>query len=122
MNTLTATLTSNVRRPLPTIVGLTLAILAPPLYSFVVAPTVLKPLVDPVFYGLLGTLFNLTIIVGLVGIATLWDRQPLGSLGVRPLAWRWAFLAGGLGVVLGLAVPVLTLLAQQLLPQTPSKA
>lgn len=118
MNTSTATLTSNVRHPLPTVVGVALAILAPPLSSFVVMPA-FKPLVGPL-YGLLGTLFNWSLILSLVGITTLWARQPLASLGLRPLAWQWAVLAGALGVLLAPALPVLTLLAQHLLPPTPS--
>ena len=120
MNTSTTTLTSNVRHPLPTVVGVALAILAPPLSSFVVMPA-FKPLVGPL-YGLLGTLFNWSLILSLVGITTLWDRQPLASLGLRPLAWRWAVLALGLGVVLAPAFPVLNLLAQHLMPLPASTA
>ena len=76
MNTLPATLPSNVRRQLPPVVGVTLAVVGPPLYSFVVAPGALKPLVDPVFYGLLGPLFNWILIAGLVGITTRWYGNP----------------------------------------------
>ncbi len=57
-----------------------------------------------------------------MGITTLWARQPRASLGLRPLAWRWAVLAGALGVVLAPAFPVLNLLAQHLLPLPASTA
>ena len=51
----------------------------------------------------------------MIGITFFWQRQPLYWLGISPIAWPWALLAGVLGVGLGAAVPLLTMAAHRLL-------
>lgn len=104
----------------PRLLGLTLALACPLLYSLVVAP-LLKPLVDPVAHGLIGLLVMWLLTGSVVLIVLAWERKPLPWLGVRPLSWRMALLAVGLGVVCSLAVPALAQLARLVFPAGPGQ-
>ncbi len=103
-------------RMLPTAIGLAVALAGPFLVQRIVAPRILLSLASPVTAVLLtqGLLWLLTGSV--IAIAVLWERKPLSSLGVRPISWPQVLLAVALGVVLGVAVPVLTLVVNQLIP------
>ena len=100
---------------LPTTIGLVVALAGPFLVQFVVAPRLLQ-LVHPTIAVLLaqGLLWLLSGTV--IGITFFWQRQPLSWLGIRPIAWPWALLAGVLGVGLGVAVPLLTMGMNRLMP------
>jgi len=105
----------------PRLLGLILALCCPLLYSLIVAPQLLKPLVDPVAYGLIGLLVMWLLTAGVVMIVVAWERKPLSWLGLRPLSWRMALLGVGLGMVCSLAVPALALLARLALPAGPGQ-
>ena len=105
----------------PRLLGLTLALTGPLLYSLVVAPRLLKPLVDPVTYGLIGLLVMWLLTGSVVTIALAWERKPLPWLGVRRLSWGMALLGVGLGVVCSLAVPALAHLARLAFPARPGQ-
>lgn len=66
----------------------------------------------------LGLVWLVTVL--LVVIVKFGEKKPLGSIGFQSISVKEALLAVGLGIVLSLAVPVLTLLASQLLPATGS--
>jgi uncharacterized protein len=102
--------------PLATIVGLGLTLVAPLLYAFL-APALLQPVVSAMTYSLLGLLFDWLIVFGILFI-TRWEDQPLGSIGFTWPSRRLALLGIVLGVVLGLSVPLLELLASHLFPFT----
>ena len=53
---------------------------------------------------------------GMIAITRRWEHKPWCWLGIRPLSWRALLLAGVLGVALGMAVPVLTVAVNRLLP------
>jgi uncharacterized protein len=58
--------------------------------------------------------------LGVVAVVLRWERQPLVSLGVRPLTRGWLVVAVGLGLLLSLSVPLLTLLISWLAPALPN--
>ena len=51
-----------------------------------------------------------------IAITLWWQRKPWSWLGIRPISWRAALLAGALGVVLVFAVPALTVAVNRLVP------
>jgi membrane protease YdiL (CAAX protease family) len=101
---------------LATGIGLAVALVGPFLVQFFVAPRVLQLPISPSSAVMLGQGLLWLLVCGVVAITLWWERKPLSSLGVRSISWPLALLAGALGVVLGLAVPVLTLAMNQLMP------
>ena len=101
---------------LPTAIGLAVALAGPFLIQLVVAPRVLQPLVRPNTAVMLTQSLLWLLTCGVVAITVCWERKPLSSLGVRSISWPLGLLAGALGVVLSVAVPVLTLVVNQLMP------
>ena len=97
-------------------IGLAVALVGPFLVQFFVAPRVLQLPISPSSAVMLGQGLLWLLVCGVVAITLWWERKPLSSLGVRSISWPLALLAGALGVVLGLAVPVLTLAMNQLMP------
>lgn len=100
---------------LPTTIGLVVALAGPFLVQFVLAPLLLR-LVHPTIAVLLSQGLLWVLSGAVIGITLFWQRQPLFWLGIRPMTWPWALVAGVLGVVLGVAVPVLTLAVKGLMP------
>ena len=112
---LSSTATSTAPSVLPTIIGLAMALAGPFLVQLVVAPRVLQLVnLSTAVVLVQGLLWLLAC--GVVAVMVFWEREPLSSLGVRSISWPLGLLAGTLGVVLGLAVPVLTLVVNQLMP------
>ena len=101
---------------LATGIGLAVALVGPFLVQFFVAPRVLQLPISPSSAVVLGQGLLWLLVCGVVAITLWWERKPLSSPGVRSISWPLALLAGALGVVLGLAVPVLTLAMNQLMP------
>jgi|SRR5215210_80689 len=101
---------------LATAIGLAVALVGPFLVQFVVAPRVLDLPISLSTAVMLGQGLLWLLVCGVIAITVWWERKPLSSLGVRSISWPLALRAGGLGVVLGLAVPVLTLVMNQLMP------
>jgi uncharacterized protein len=59
----------------------------------------------------------LWLLTGTVIVVTCWwEHRPWSWIGVRRISWRAALLAAALGVALGLAVPILTVATNRLLP------
>jgi len=59
----------------------------------------------------------LWLLAGTLIALTMWgERKPWSWLGVRRLTWRAVLLAVGFGIVLGIAVPVLTAVAHWFMP------
>lgn len=107
-----------VKLSLPTLVGLGLSLLVPLLYGLVLGPVLIKPNVDPILYVLSGFGVSWLATLGVVLITVYWERQPLTSLGLQGLSWKWGLIAFGLGNVLAISVPLLTALASLLIPPT----
>jgi hypothetical protein len=69
-------------------------------------------------YSLLGLLFDWLIVFGVLLITLRWEHQPLASIGFTWPSRRLTLLGIVLGVVLGLSVPLLGLLAGQMFPSS----
>ncbi len=99
-----------------TILGLSLSLVAPAIFVLFIIPIFIKPNVnEPV-----STLVSFGIFWGLAFAVLVFTRVienlPLTTIGWKPLSWKSALLAIGLGILLSLLVPVLTLLVSTIFP------
>ena len=99
-----------------TALGTLLALVVPLLYAFLIGPLVVQPVTTPVTYALIGFVVYWSLACGLIAITRMGERQSLGSLGFKRLSWRMVLVAGGLGILLSVTVPLLTLLTARVLP------
>ena len=100
-------------RGLATTIGLAVALAGPFMVQFVVAPL---QTIRPITAVMLGQSLLWLLAFGVVAISVWWEGTPVSSLGIRSVSWRLGLLAGVLGVVLGVAVPVLTLVVTRFMP------
>ena len=100
------------------IVGILLAIFGYYFVYLVQGLTLLSKNWSQQHLALLG--FGLIWILAFVLLAIVkWgEKQPFSSIGLKAIGWKEILLAVGLGILLSLTVPLLTLLAVQLLPTT----
>lgn len=96
--------------------GVFIALAVPLLYSLVIGPLFVQPITTPAVYAGLGFAVYWALAACLLVLTRFGEGRPLASMGFKRLSWRMGALAVGLGVVLSLAVPLLTLLASQVLP------
>lgn len=98
------------------ILGLILSLATPLIYVLFISPIFLKPNVsEPVSTFIdFGVLWGLAF--GVLFFTRSIEKLPLTTLGWKPLSWKWAFAAIGLGVLLSLFVPVFTLLVNAFFP------
>ena len=101
---------------LPTTLGLIVALAGPFLVQLVLAPMLLRSPIGSTSAVLLSQLMLLLLAGTVVVITRWWERKPWIWLGVRPLSWSMALLAGAIGVVLAFAVAALTVAVNQLIP------
>ncbi len=102
------------------ILGLSLSLAFPVVFMLFINPIFIKPNVNEPFSTLIGfgILWGLAFLV-LVFTRTI-EKLPLSSIGWKPLSWKSAVMAIGLGVLLSLLVPVLTLLVSKIFPPSNS--
>jgi membrane protease YdiL (CAAX protease family) len=98
------------------ILGLSLSLVVPSIYVLLISPIFLKPNVnEPV-----STLIDFAVLWGLAFGMLFFTRSieklPLTTIGWKPLSWKWVVAAIGLGILLSLLVPVLTLLVSAVFP------
>ena len=99
-----------------TILGLSLSLAVPAIYVLFISPIIIKSIVDePV-----STLVDFGVLWGLACGVLIFTRNveklPLTTIGWKPLSWKLALTAIGLGILLSLLVPVLTLLVSTIFP------
>lgn len=101
-----------------TLIGLGLSLLMPVVHILVINPLFLKPGINEPLLILLnfGVLWGLAL--GVLLFTHKVEKRPLSSIGWQPLSLKWTFIAIGIGVLLSLLVPVLTLLVTPLFPPT----
>jgi len=109
-----------VRLSLPTVTGLAVSLVVPLFYNLVVGPRFLQPRVDGATYALIGFGVLWLTTLGLVLLVRVGEGRPLSSIGLQRLSWRWVLVAIGLGIVLSLAVPLLTIMIGQVMPASES--
>lgn len=96
--------------------GLAIALGAPAIYTFVVRPTIVEPRLGEVSAVIVGFAAYWVLALGVVLYTRYGERRPLSSIGWTRLPTRAALVAVGLGVLLSLLVPLLTLMTSALLP------
>ncbi len=102
------------------ILGLSLSLAIPVFFTLFISPIFMKPNINEpastligfgVFWGLAFVMLFFTQTV---------ENQPLATIGWKPLSWKSGLAAVGLGVLLSLLVPVLTLLVSKVFPSSNS--
>jgi membrane protease YdiL (CAAX protease family) len=101
---------------LPTTIGLIVALAGPFLVQFVLAPLILQSPLRPTNAVLLSQGMLWLLAGTVIAISRWWERKPWSWLGLRPISWRAALLAGVLGVALVAAVAALTAAVHRLMP------
>ena len=103
-----------------TILGLSLSLAAPAIFVLFIIPIFIKPNVNEPF----STLVSFGIFWGLAFAVLVFTRVvenlPLTTIGWKPLSSKSALLAIGLGILLSLLVPILTLLVSTIFPPSNS--
>ena len=102
------------------IIGLLIALVAPVVYSLWFGPRFIKPATTPLGYTLISFAVYWALALGLMAFTRLAEGSSLASLGIKVLSWRMLATALGLGLLLSITVPLLTLLAVQVLPSAES--
>jgi membrane protease YdiL (CAAX protease family) len=97
-------------------VGLLISLLVPLFFNLIVGPLFLEPRLDATLSALIGFGVHWLATLGLLLLVRIGEGQPLSSVGLRRLSWKWVLAAIGLGVALSLAVPLLTTLVGQVIP------
>ena len=99
-----------------TMFGLSLSLAIPSIYVLFISPVFLKPKADEPLFTLInfGVLWALAL--GVIIFTHKIEKLPLTTIGWKPLSWKWIFIAIGIGILLSLLVPVLTLLVSAIFP------
>lgn len=100
------------------IVGLSLSLLAPVIYVLWLGPFFIKPEVDQLTYILIGFGVLWFLALGILVYTKLVEKRPLASIGWQALSWKSILAAIGLGILLSLLVPVLSLLISLIVKPT----
>ena len=98
------------------ILGLSLSLGIPLIYVLVISPFFLKPNVKEPISALIGFAVFGGLAFGVLFFTRSVEKLSLTTIGWKPLSWKWVFAAIGLGVLLSLFVPVLTLLVNAFFP------
>lgn len=105
-------MSENSRQYLPHIIGIAFAVGAAIVIRYALRP-MLMPL-EPDLRILLQLAVKWTVALALLGIVLLWEREPLGSIGLRPLTRGdviWAFVGFLIaGALMGGTIPLLNVL------------
>ena len=95
------------------VVGVVVALGVALAYHLAIEP-LLEPRLDIEVRALLGYTIMWGLAAAVIGVTRTGERRPLSSIGLRRLPARLALLAVGIGVLLSLLVPVLSLAAHAL--------
>lgn len=98
--------------------GLALSLALPLIYVLWIAPTFIQPALGELASTLVGFAVLWLLALAVVLYVLKVEKRSLTSIGWQPFNWRSALLAIGLGLLLSLLVPVLTLLVGRLFPST----
>jgi membrane protease YdiL (CAAX protease family) len=98
--------------------GLSLSLVLPVIYVLFISPFFLKPRVDEPLFTLINFGMLWALALGILFFTRKIEKLPLTTIGWKPLTWKWISIAVGLGILLSLLVPVLTLLVSNIFPPT----
>lgn len=102
------------------IFGLCLSLGVPVLFMLFINPMFIKPNVDEPSSTLIGFGVFWTLAILILLFTRKVENRPLESAGWKPLTWKSALTAIGLGILLSLLVPALTVLVGKIIPQSNS--
>jgi uncharacterized protein len=98
------------------ILGLSLSLVLPVIFVLFISPIIIQPNVAEPIFVLVGFVFFWGLALAMFGFTKAVENRPLETIGWKPLSWKSALMAVGLGILLSLAVPVLTLLVSMIFP------
>ena len=99
-----------------TLVGLTLSLIAPVIYSVLIGPLLLKPRMSGLTYSLIGFAVFWVLALAVLSFNRRLEKQTLTAVGWLDLSWKQALGAVVIGLLLSLLVPLLSLLVSSLVP------
>ena len=99
-----------------TILGLSLSLVLPAIFVLFISPIIIQPNVAEPIFVLVGFVFFWGLALAMLGFTKAVENRPLETIGWKPLPWKSALMAVGLGILLSLSVPVLTLLVSAIFP------
>jgi len=101
-----------------TLLGLSLSLVVPTIYALLLSPVFVKPKLDEPAFSLINFavfwIFALSVLLFTLKI----ENSPLSTIGWQRLSWKWILAAIGIGVLLSILVPVLTLFVSAIIPST----
>lgn len=103
-----------------TILGLSLSLVIPAVFALFISPIIIKPNVNEPFSTLVGFGIFWGLAFAVLFFTRTVENRPLATIGWKPLSWKSALMAVGLGVLLSLLVPGLTLLVSKIFPPSNS--
>jgi membrane protease YdiL (CAAX protease family) len=103
-----------------TMVGLSLSLGIPTVFALFINPVFIQPNINEPFSTLVGLAIYWGLGFVILGFIRKIETLPLSTIGWKPLSWKSSLIAIGLGVLLSLLVPVLTLLVSTVFPQSNS--
>lgn len=98
------------------ILGLSLSLAIPFIYVLFISPVFIKPNVSELVSTLIGFAVFWGLAIGMLFFTRSIEKMPLATIGWKHLPWKWTFAAIGLGILLSLFVPILTLLVSAVFP------
>ncbi len=104
--------------PPATFLGLGLSLVLPVLYTLYISPVFLKPKVEEPAFTFINFAVFWLLAFGVILFTRKSENRPFVSIGWKNLSWKEIFTAIGLGILLSVLVPVLSLLASKIIPAT----
>lgn len=101
--------------PLFTWIGLAIALLGYPILSILINRFLKQ---GSTSYTVAGFIASWLLCANLLLVVLRGEKQPLASIGFATMHWKQILLAIGIGIVLSLTVPLLTMLTAQIIPAT----
>lgn len=102
------------------ILGLGIALIAPVFYVAFINPLFIKPAIGEPLSAMIGFAAFWGLAFVMLSFTRNIENLPLSSIGWKPLTWKSGLMAIGLGVLLSLLVPILTLLTNEIFPPSNS--
>ncbi|NBB76615.1 MAG: CPBP family intramembrane metalloprotease [Bacteroidetes bacterium] len=99
-----------------TILGLVLALGFPAAYSLFISPLIFDEIQSVWLQPVVGLAFMWLLFITLLILVKKWENRTLDSIGFGKIGWKEIWSAIGFGILLMVAVPLLSLLADLILP------
>jgi len=98
-----------------TLIGLGLSLILPTMYMLWIGPFFIKPAVTTLTYTLIGFAVLWLLALSACLYVLFVEKRHLSSIGWEALSWKLILLAIGLGILLSLLVPILTILVSRII-------